>query len=45
MTDPAKGLTIILETSQNREHVYAMSDAINAIFDGKPYVPLSAVKE
>jgi CubicO group peptidase (beta-lactamase class C family) len=40
MTDPSKGRTIILVTSQNRNDVYAVADAINAILDGKPYVPL-----
>jgi D-alanyl-D-alanine carboxypeptidase len=45
MAVPPKGRTIILVTSQNRNHVYAMADAINAILDGKPYVPLNAAKE
>jgi D-alanyl-D-alanine carboxypeptidase len=45
MVGPAKGRTIILLTSQNRDHVYAMAAAINAILDGKPYLPLSQSKE
>ncbi|HEY4091680.1 MAG TPA: serine hydrolase domain-containing protein [Luteibacter sp.] len=39
MVDPTKGRTIILVTSQNRNDVYAMADAIGAILDGKPYQP------
>ena len=45
MTDPSKGRTIILLTNQKRNNVYAMGDAINAILDDKPYVPLSIAKE
>jgi D-alanyl-D-alanine carboxypeptidase len=45
LTDSSKGRTIILETSQNRDDVYAMADAINAILDDRPYAPLSAAKE
>lgn len=40
MADPPKGRTIILVTSQNRNDVYAVAEAINAILDGKAYLPL-----
>ena len=43
--DTSKGRTIILVTSQYRNNVYAMADAINAILDNKPYLPLRAVKQ
>ena len=43
-TDSSKGRTLILMTNQN-DHVYAIDDAINAILDDKPYVPLSAAKK
>ncbi|GAA0921296.1 hypothetical protein GCM10009552_42510 [Rothia nasimurium] len=36
MADPIKGRTLILLTSQNRNDVYAMADAINAILDNQP---------
>jgi D-alanyl-D-alanine carboxypeptidase len=42
MVNPLKGRTIILVTSQNRDDVYAIATAINAILDGEPYQPLSA---
>ena len=45
LNDAAKGRTIILVTSKNIEDVYAMADAVNAILDGKPYIPLSKVKD
>ena len=45
MTAPSKGRTIIILTNQKRNNVYAMGDAINAILDDKPYVPLSIAKE
>ena len=45
LSDDTKGRTIILVTSKNIEDVYAMADAVNAILDGKPYVPLSEVKD
>jgi D-alanyl-D-alanine carboxypeptidase len=41
MVNPLKGRTVILVTSQNRNDVYAISTAINAILDGEPYQPLS----
>lgn len=44
LSDGSKGRTIILVTNKNIEDVYAMADAVNAILDGKPYVPLSEVK-
>ena len=44
MATPPNGRTIILVTSQNN-HVYAMAEAINAILDDKPYVPLSLAHE
>jgi len=45
LSDGTKGRTIILVTSKNVEDVYAMADAVNAILDGKPHVPLSEVKD
>lgn len=45
LSDGTKGRTIILVTNKNVEDVYAMADAVNAILDGKPYVPLSEVKD
>ena len=42
-TNSSKSRTIILETNQN-DHVYAIAEAVNAILDGKPYIPLSAAK-
>ncbi len=45
LSDDTKGRTIILITNKNIEDVYAMADAMNAILDGKPYVPLSEVKD
>jgi len=42
---PDKGRTIILMTSQNRNDVYAMADAINAILDNEPYTPLRSAKQ
>jgi len=45
MAEPSKGRSIILVTSQNRNRVYAMAEAINAILDSKPYVPLSVAKK
>jgi len=45
MVDPSKGRTVILLTNQKHNNVYAMGDAINAILDDKPYVPLSTIKE
>ena len=40
-TDTSKGRTVIILTNQKRGNVYAMDDAINAILDNRPYVPLS----
>lgn len=45
LSDGTKGRTIILVTNKNVEDVYAMADAVNAILDDKPYVPLSEVKD
>ena len=45
MAIPPKGRTIILVTNQDCKRVYAMADAIDAILDGKPYVPLKDARE
>ncbi len=45
VNDSSKGRTVIILTNQKRGNVYAIDDAIDAILDGKPYVPLSDVKK
>ncbi|MGB9152409.1 MAG: serine hydrolase domain-containing protein [Alphaproteobacteria bacterium] len=45
VSDSSRGRTVIILTNQKHGNVYAMDDAINAILDDKPYVPLSSIKK
>lgn len=45
VSDSFKGRTVITLTNQKHGNVYAMDDAINAILDDKPYLPLSDIKQ
>lgn len=45
VNDSSKGRTVIILTNQKYGNLYAMDDAINAILDGKPYIPVSNVKQ
>ena len=45
MTYSDTGRSLIILTNQRHDNVYAMSDAISAILDGKPYAPLRTAKK
>lgn len=45
VNDLSKGRTVIILTNQKHGNVYAMDDAINAILDDQPYLPLSKIKQ
>jgi D-alanyl-D-alanine carboxypeptidase len=45
VNDSSRGRTVIILTNQKHGNVYAMNDAINAILDEKPFMPLSNIKQ